>query len=254
TDNEHKMTVAGRGELHLSVLFEALRREGYEFCVSKPQVIVKEIDGAKCEPIDRVRVEVPEDYSGNVIEQLSSRKGEMQSLNTNEQGITSIEFLIPTRGLMGYRGEFLTTTRGLGILTSVFEIYAPWKGEIPSRKRGVLISMCPGKTNGYACFNLEDRGELFTKPGEDVYEGMIVGEHNRENDLLVNITKAKQLTNVRASGSDENIQLSPPKVLNLEQAIGYINNDEWLEITPGAIRLRKTHLTENDRNRAKRNL
>jgi GTP-binding protein len=245
--SDKQITVAGRGELHLAVLFEQLRREGYEFCISKPKVIVKTIEGQKQEPFEKARVEVPEEYSGAVIEQLSKRKGEMLSLLTDEQGITEMEFLIPTRGLMGYRSDFLTTTRGLGILASAFEKYAPWKGEIPSRKNGVLISICAGKATAYACFNLESRGTLFIGPGEEVYEGMIVGEHARENDLIVNIVKGKQLTNVRASGSDENIILTPPRVFNLESAIGYIEEDELLEITPDALRFRKRYLTEAQR-------
>lgn len=248
-NEQDKITVAGRGELHLSVLIEAMRREGYEFSVSKPKVIVKEINGEKCEPLERVHIEVPQEYSGAVIEELSKRRGELQLLDTNENNITSLEFLMPTRGLMGYRNEFLTATRGLGILTSVFETFAPWKGTIPGRARGVLISNSPGKTSGYACFNLQERGVLFSAPGDDVYEGMIIGEHNRDNDLVVNITKGKQLTNVRASGSDENIILIPPRQFTLEQAIDYVQDDELIEVTPDKIRLRKRFLTENERKR-----
>lgn len=246
-----KIKVAGRGELHLSVLIEAMRREGYEFSVSKPQVVLHYVDGDKHEPVERVHVEVPEEYSGGVIEELSRRKGELQQLSTNEHGITKLEFIMPTRGLMGYRNDFLTATRGLGILTSVFECFAPWKGEIPKRRNGVMISMGPGKANGYACFNLQDRGSLFLSPGEEVYEGMIVGEHSRDNDLLVNITKPKQLTNVRASGSEENIILTPPRSFILERAIDYIDDDELIEVTPDAIRLRKYFLSENERKRNK---
>jgi GTP-binding protein len=249
---QDKITVAGRGELHLSVLIEAMRREGYEFTVSKPRVIIKEIEGAKCEPIEKVHVEVPEEFTGNIIEELSRRKGEMQHLDTDEHGITSLEFLLPTRGLMGYRNEFLTATRGLGILTSLFDHFAPWKGTIIGRTRGVLISICLGKTNGYACFNLQERGMLFVAPGDDVYEGMIVGENSRENDLIVNVIKGKQLTNVRAAGSDENIILIPPRRFTLEQAINYIQEDELLEVTPAAIRMRKRYLTENERKRKER--
>lgn len=247
--DQQRITVAGRGELHLGVLLEAMRREGYEFCVSKPRVIVKITDQAKLEPLERVHIEVPEAYSGGVIEQLSRRKGEMQRLHTDPQGITHLEFLIPTRGLMGYRNGFLTMTRGLGILTSIFESFAPWKGEIEGRKNGVLISTCPGKVSAYACFNLESRGELFVTPGDEVYEGMIVGEHNRENDLVVNIIKGKQLTNVRAAGSDENIILTPPKKMGLEEAIGYLKEDELLEVTPEHLRLRKAILSEVERAR-----
>jgi GTP-binding protein len=251
-DEQDKMTVAGRGELHLAVLIEAMRREGYEFSISKPKVIIKEMNGEKYEPLERVRIEVPEQYSGNVIEELSRRRGEMQHLDTDEHGITTLEFLIPTRGLMGYRNEFLTATRGLGILTSIFEEFTPWKGAIPGRTRGVLVSMCAGKTNGYACFNLQDRGVLFTSPGDDVYEGMIVGENSRENDLVVNVTKGKQLTNVRAAGSDENIILTPPRKFTLEQAIDFIQDDELIEVTPAIIRMRKRYLTENERKRKER--
>ncbi|MCP5469787.1 MAG: translational GTPase TypA [Chlamydiales bacterium] len=250
TEHDNKMTVAGKGELHLSILLEALRREGYEFCVSKPQVIIK--DGK--EPIDRVHIEVPEEYSGAVIQHLSQKKGEMQHLETNEQGISKVEFLIPTRGLMGYRNDFLTATKGLGILTSIFEEYAPHKGNITGRPRGVLIAMGPGKANAYAAFTLQDRGVLFVKPGDEVYEGMIVGENSRDNDLVVNIIKAKQLTNVRASGSDENLLLAPPRAFTLEQAITYIEHDEWIEVTPGALRLRKIYLSENERKRLSRKI
>lgn len=248
--NDDKITVSGRGELHLAVLIEALRREGYEFSISKPRVIIKEINGEKHEPIERVSIEVPQEYSGSVIEELSKRKGEMQLLDTDEHGISSIEFLMPTRGLMGYRNEFLTVTRGLGILTSIFENFAPWKGAIPGRSRGVLISNGPGKANGYAIFNLQDRGTLFCSPGDEVYEGMVVGENSRDNDLVVNVTKGKQLTNVRASGSDENIILTPARRFTLEQAIDYIQDDELIEVTPDAIRMRKRHLSEMDRKRA----
>lgn len=249
TTDQDKITVAGRGELHLSVLIEAMRREGYEISVSKPQVITKEVEGTTYEPIERVHIEVPQEYSGIVIEELSRRKGEMRHLDTNTHGISKIEFLIPTRGIMGYRNEFLTATRGLGIMTSIFEEFAPWKGNIPGRQRGVLISNCAGKTNGYACFNLQDRGTLFVAPGDDVYEGMVVGENSRDNDLIVNVIKGKQLTNVRAAGSDENIILTPPRRFTLEQAIDYIDNDELIEVTPDSIRMRKKFLTENERKR-----
>ncbi len=249
SDAQDKITVAGRGELHLSVLIETMRREDYEFSVSKPKVIIKEIDGVKCEPIERVHIEVPEEFVGSVIQELSGRRGEMQHLDTNEHGITSMDFLIPTRGLMGYRNDFLTVTRGLGILTSIFEHFAPWKGPIMGRSKGVMISMCAGKTNGYACFNLQERGVLFTSPGDEVYEGMIVGENARDNDLTVNVIKGKQLTNVRASGSDENIILTPARRFTLEQAIDYIQDDELIEVTPGNIRMRKKILNEVDRKR-----
>lgn len=241
--------VCGRGELHLAVLIEAMRREGFEMGISKPKVITKEVDGDLHEPLERVHIEVPQDYAGTVIDDLSRRKGEMRSLSTSEQGLTTMEFLVPTRGLLGYRGHFLTCTSGLGILTSIFESFAPWKGDIVSRSRGVMISNSSGKANGYALFNLQERGSLFVKPGDEVYEGMIVGEHARDNDLVVNATKAKQLTNIRAAGSDENILLTPPRKFILEQAIEFIADDELVEVTPHFIRLRKFFLTENERKR-----
>jgi len=246
---QDKISVAGRGELHLSVLIESMRREGYEFSVSKPRVIIKEINGVKNEPIEKVHIEVPEEFVGAVIEELSRRKAEMQHLDNDEHGITSMDFLMPTRGLMGYRNDFLTVTRGLGILTSVFHEFAPWRGTIVGRTRGVLISMCAGKTNGYACFNLQDRGVLFVSPGDDVYEGMVVGENSRDNDMMVNVIKGKQLTNVRASGSDENIILIPARRFTLEQSIDYVQDDELIEVTPDSIRMRKRYLTEADRKR-----
>lgn len=241
--------VSGRGELHLAVLLEAMRRENYEFTISKPQVILKEGAAGTQEPFENVHIEVPQEFSGSVIEALSRRKGEMRNLTTNEQNITTIEFLIPTRGLMGYRNDFLTVTRGMGIMTSVFETYAPWKGEVPSRPRGVLISNAAGKVTAYACNTLQERGTLFIAPGDEVYEGMIIGEHSRDNDLVVNATRGKQLTNVRAAGSDENILLTPPRTFTLEQSIDFIEDDELVEITPHFIRLRKRFLTENERKR-----
>jgi GTP-binding protein len=244
--------VCGRGELHLAVLIEAMRREGYELAISKPKVITKEVDGVLMEPMERVHVEVPENFSGTVIEDLSKRKGEMRLLETSEHGLTTMQFLVPTRGLMGYRNDFLTRTSGLGVLTSIFETFAPWKGEMAGRIRGVLISNGSGKANGYGLFTLQERGSLFVKPGDDVYEGMVVGEHARDNDLVVNATKAKQLTNVRAAGSDENINLTPPRKFTLEQAIDYIADDELVEVTPNFIRLRKLYLTENERKRHSR--
>lgn len=242
---EDAMRVCGRGELHLAILIEAMRREGYEFSVSKPQVII--IDGK--EPIERVVIEVPEGFSGAVIEELSRRKGEMQNLQTNEHGITTLEFLVPTRGLMGYRNEFLTVTRGEGILTSIFEDYCPHKGEIPHRQNGVLIANCAGKANAYAIFNLQERATIFVTPTNEVYEGMIVGQNSRDNDLAVNITKEKQLSNVRSSGTDEALTLTPPRRFTLEQAIDYIQDDELVEVTPHHIRLRKRLLSEVERKR-----
>ncbi|MFA6915942.1 MAG: translational GTPase TypA [Parachlamydiales bacterium] len=252
TSDQDKITVAGRGELHLAVLIEQMRREGYEFSLSKPKVITREEDGVLMEPMERVHVDVPEEYSGSIIEQLSKRKGEMQSLETTAEGMTRMIFVIPMRGLIGYRNEFLTMTRGLGVLTSLFEGYAPWKGNIGGKNRGALIAGSGGPSTAYSLWNLQDRGTLFVGPGDDVYEGMVVGEHSRENDLIVNTTKGKQLTNVRAAGSDENIMLIPPLRLTLEQAIDYIREDEYVEVTPDAVRLRKKYLTENERKRLDR--
>ncbi len=248
-NRDDAIRVCGRGELHLAVLIEAMRREGFELSFSKPRVITKTVDGEILEPMERVHVEVPEALGGMVIEDLSRRKGEMRSLTTSEHALTTLTFLVPTRGLMGYRNDFLTRTSGLGVLTSIFELFAPWKGDIPGRNRGVLVSNSSGKANGYALFNLQDRGTMFVNPGEEVYEGMIVGENSRDNDLVVNATKAKQLTNVRAAGCDENILLTPPRKFTLEQAIDYIDNDELVEVTPHQIRLRKQFLTEIDRRR-----
>ncbi len=249
---DDSMEVCGRGELHLAVLLEAMRREGYEFVISKPKVILKTIDGVESEPMENVHIEVPQEYSGNVIEELSRRRGEMRLLETNEHNITTMQFLLPTRGLMGYRSEFLTITRGMGILTSIFDSYAPWRGTIVGRQKGVMISGNQGRTTGYATFSLQERGGLFVSPGDEVYEGMVVGEQNRENDLIVNVTREKHLTNIRASGSDENIILTPPRVFTLETAIDYINDDEVVEVTPKSIRLRKRYLKEHERKRTQK--
>lgn len=242
------MTVYGRGELQLGVLLEAMRREELEMTVSKPEVITKLINGVKQEPIERVYIETPEEYSGAIIEELSKRKGELHHLDTDSHGITRIEFLIPTRGIMGYRSEFLTVTRGLGVMTSLFDSFQPWRGAIPRRSNGVLVSINNGRATTYAIGNLQKRGALFVSPGEEVYEGMVVGENSRNNDMVVNITKPKHLTNIRAAGSDENILVIPAKKLSLEQAIVYIEEDELIEITPNFIRMRKKQLKAADRN------
>ncbi len=241
--------VCGRGELHLSVLIETMRREGYEFSISKPVVVLKKVEGEIHEPFEKVFIEVPEEFSGTVIETLSKRKGEMQNLSTNEHGISAMEFLMPMRGLMGYRSDFLTQTKGKGILTSLFHAYEPHQGEIEGRHNGVLISNSAGQATAYSIFGLQDRGVMFIQPGQEIYEGMVIGEHNRDNDLVVNPVKGKQLTNIRASGSDENIILTPARILNLEQAIDFIEVDELIEVTPKTIRLRKQELTENERKR-----
>lgn len=251
-DYQDRMKISGRGELHLAVLVEAMRREGFEMCLSQPRVITHMNQGVKEEPQEKLYVEVPEEHSGTIIELLSLRKGEMTSLTTNDLGITCMEFLIPTRGLIGWRHDFLTITRGRGIATTLFDSYTPWRGPIPRRKNGVLVSMNRGKATAYACFTLQNRGILFVAPGDEVYEGMIVGEHLYENDLSVNITKEKALTNVRAAGKDENLILTTPKKLSLEQAIDFIADDELVEVTPHSIRFRKVHLKEQDRKRLSR--
>lgn len=233
------ITVAGRGELHLSVLIEAMRREGHELSIAKPRVVRKVVDGVEHEPVERVHIEVPQIYSGQVIEDIAKRRGEMLSLQTNEHEITKVEALLPTRGLIGYRSRFLTMTRGLGILTAIFDHFSPFRGEIAGRTKGVMVATQAGRVNGYACFNLQERGTLFVAPGDEVYEGMVVGEHSRDNDLAVNITKEKQLTNVRAAGSDENIILEPARRFTLEQAIDFIEEDELVEVTPRFLRMRK---------------
>lgn len=247
---EEAMIVYGRGELQLGVLLETMRREGMEMVVSKPKVIIKEIEGVKHEPVERAYLETPEEFSGAIIEELSRRKGELQKLETDQNGITRMEFLIPTRGIMGYRNDFLTVTRGLGIMTSLFESFQPMRGDVPQRNKGVLISNNNGKATTYAIGTIQKRGTLFVSPGDEVYEGMVVGENSRDNDLIVNVTRPKHLTNVRASGSDDMIMVTPARKMSLEQAIVYIDDDELIEITPLNVRLRKKFLKDTDRKRA----
>ena len=250
-ENTEAFKVSGRGELHLSILLENMRREGYEVSVSKPEVLMKEIDGKKHEPIEKVMVELPEKYSGTIINKLNQRKGIMHSM-LPENDYVHLEYLVPTRGLIGFRSEFINDTRGEGTLIRSFEKYEPFKGEVPQRKNGVLVSNQAGTAMGYALSNLEERGEMFIEPGTDVYEGMIIGLHNRDNDLAVNPCKNKKLTNVRASGSDDSINLAPPKKFTLETALEFINDDELVEITPDAIRLRKKIRNEKMRLRNKK--
>jgi len=244
--------VAGRGELQLGVLIENMRREGFELSVSRPQVLFRDIDGQRHEPIEEVTVDVDEEYSGAVVEKLASRKGELVEMRTAAGGKTRIVAHVPSRGLIGYHGEFLTDTRGTGVLNRVFHCWAPYKGSIQGRRAGVLISMESGTAVAYALFNLEDRGFFFVTTGEQVYQGMILGEHSRENDLEVNPLKGKKLTNVRASGKDDAVTLTPPRRLSLEEAIAYIDQDELVEVTPNHIRLRKRHLDPHERKRASR--
>jgi len=252
-DSPDKYKVSGRGELHLSVLIETMRREGYELAVSRPEVIEHEVDGVKQEPYEELVIDCDEQHQGSVIEELGKRRADMRELIPDGKGRVRMAFLIPTRGLIGFRSQFLSMTSGSGIMTHVFDHYGTVKtGELARRNNGVLVSMVSGKTLGYALFNLQERGRLFVGPNVEVYEGMIVGLHNRENDLVVNPTKAKQLTNIRASGSDENIILTPPVSHSLEQAMEFIDDDELVEVTPSHIRLRKKYLTENERKRHSR--
>lgn len=250
-DTAESVKVSGKGELHLAVLMETLRREGFEFSVASPQVVLKKEEGKVLEPVEKVYVELPEEFSGSVIEELSRRKGEMHSLRVDDHNLAHLEFVIPTRGLMGYRNDFLTQTKGLGILSSTFLAFKEWKGNISKRQQGALISMSAGKANAYACLALQSRGQLFVGPQHEVYEGMIVGANSKEQDLVVNATKAKQLTNFRASGSDENIILTPPRVFTLETAMDFIAEDELIEVTPNSIRLRKKVLQESERKKQK---
>ncbi|MEC7549507.1 MAG: EF-Tu/IF-2/RF-3 family GTPase, partial [Pseudomonadota bacterium] len=248
-----KFTVSGRGELHLSVLIESMRREGYEFAVSRPKVILHEQDGVVQEPYEQLVVDCDEQHQGSVIEELGNRRAAMRDLMPDGKGRVRIEFLVPTRGLIGFRSLFLSLTSGSGLMTHVFDHYGDYTdSELAKRNNGVLVSMVKGKALAYALFNLQGRGRLFIEPNTEVYEGMIVGLHARDNDLVVNPTKAKQLTNIRASGSDENILLTPPVLHSLEQAMEFISDDELIEITPKNIRLRKRYLTENERKRMSR--
>ncbi|MFD2616999.1 translational GTPase TypA [Terrilactibacillus laevilacticus] len=255
TESPDQWIVAGRGELHLSILIENMRREGYELAVSKPQVIIKEVDGVQCEPFERVQIDVPEEHVGSVIESLGKRKAELLNMEQQEGGQSRLEFMIPSRGLIGYRRDFLTETRGYGIMNHSFDHFSPMVKEIiGGRRQGVLVAMETGQTTAYALGQLEDRGVMFVDPGTQVYEGMIVGEHNRENDLTVNVTKAKQQTNVRSSTKDQTTTLKSSRKLSLEDSLAYLNDDEYCEITPDNVRMRKKILNKAERERAgKRN-
>ena len=252
TETPDSFEVSGRGELHLSILIENMRREGYELSVSKPEVIFHEIDGVKCEPYERVVINVPNDYSGTIISDLSERKGSMEIMEPAEDNYVRLEFLVPTRGLIGYRSNFITNTKGEGIMVRSFDSYKPYAGEIAKRKNGVLVSMESGKAFGYALYNLLDRGTMLIEPATDVYAGMIIGIHNRENDLNVNPCKNKEFSNTRSSGSDEAITLPRAKTYTLEEALEFIESDELVEVTPDAIRLRKKILDEKERYRSNR--
>lgn len=254
TETTESYKVSGRGELHLSVLIENMRREGYEFAVSKAEVLYKHDENGKLlEPMERAFIDVPEEFSGSVIDKLSQRKGELQGMNPMNGNYTRLEFLIPSRGLIGYRGEFLTDTKGNGIINTVFESYGPYKGEIAYRKTGSLIAYESGETVTYGLYNAQERGTLFISAGEKVYSGMIVGQNAKAEDMEVNVCKRKQLTNTRSSGADDALRLSPPTILSLEQALDYIETDELLEVTPSNLRIRKKILDPTARMRAKRN-
>ncbi|GAC91238.1 translational GTPase TypA [Anoxybacillus sp. LAT_35] len=248
TDSPDAWIVSGRGELHLSILIENMRREGFELQVSKPEVIMKEIDGVMCEPVERVQIDIPEEYTGAIMESLGARKGEMIDMINNGNGQVRLIFLVPARGLIGYRTEFMSLTRGYGILNHSFDSYQPViQGQIGGRHQGVLISMETGKATAYGIMQVEDRGVIFIEPGTEVYEGMIVGEHSRDNDLVVNVCKMKHVTNVRSSTKEQTVTMKKPRLMTLEEALEYLNDDEYCEVTPQSIRLRKKILDKNER-------
>ncbi|EAD0941516.1 translational GTPase TypA [Listeria monocytogenes] len=243
--------VSGRGELHLSILIETMRREGYELQVSKPEVIIREINGVKCEPVEDVQIDTPEEFMGSVIESISQRKGEMKNMINDGNGQVRLQFMVPARGLIGYTTDFLSMTRGYGIINHTFDSYQPiQKGRVGGRSRGVLVSMETGKSTTYGTMQVEDRGTIFIEPGTDIYEGMIVGENNREGDIAVNIVKAKQMTNIRSANKDQTNVIKKPRHLSLEESLEFLNEDEYCEVTPESIRLRKKILNKNEREKA----
>lgn len=253
TDSPDEWIVSGRGELHLSILIENMRREGYELQVSKPQVIIREIDGVRCEPYERVQIDVPEEHTGSIIESIGERKGEMLDMINNGNGQVRLIFLVPARGLIGYTTEFLTLTRGYGILNHTFDTYKPVSaGKIGGRRHGVLVSMENGTVTGYGVMQLEDRGTMFVEIGTEIYAGMVVGENNRDNDLTINLTKVKHATNVRSATKDQTVTTKKPRILSLEEALQYVGDDEYCEVTPTSIRLRKQILDKNERERAQK--
>ena len=252
TDDDTIFEVSGRGELHLTILLENMRREGYELAVSKPRVVFREIDGVKCEPIELVTADIEEGHQGAVMQALGERKGELVNMEPDGRGRVRLEYRIPARGLIGFSNEFLNLTRGSGLISNIFDSYEPYRGEIASRKNGVLISMDDGEIFTYALGKLDDRGRMFVRAGDPVYEGMIVGIHSRDNDLVVNATRTKQLTNFRVSGKEDAIKITPPIELTLEYGVEFIEDDELVEITPKSVRLRKRYLSEHDRKRASR--
>ena len=250
TDDADVFRVSGRGELHLTILLENMRREGYEIAVGKPRVVYKEIDGVKCEPYENLTVDVEDETQGTVMEELGRRKGELTNMESDGLGRTRLEYKIPARGLIGFQGEFLTMTKGTGLMSHVFEEYSAVKSEIPGRRNGVLISSEKGEAVAYALWKLQDRGRMFVAHGDKLYEGMVIGIHSRDNDLIVNPIKGKQLTNVRSSGTDEAVRLVPPILMTLEYAVEFIDDDELVEITPQSLRIRKRFLVEHERKRA----
>ena len=253
TDDETVFEVAGRGELHLTILLENMRREGYEVAVSRPRVVYRQIDGVRCEPMELVTIDLDDNAQGTIMEEMGRRKGELLNMESDGRGRTRLEYRIPARGLIGFSTDFLSLTHGTGLLSHIFDSYAPVKeGNIGERRNGVLISQNQGDAVAFALWNLQDRGRMFVSPGDALYEGMIVGIHSRDNDLVVNPVRTKQLTNVRASGTDEAIRLVPPIQLTLEYAVNFIDDDELVEVTPKMIRLRKRHLLEHERKRASR--
>ncbi|MBU5210917.1 MULTISPECIES: translational GTPase TypA [Heyndrickxia] len=255
TDSPDAWIVSGRGELHLSILIENMRREGFELQVSKPTVIIKEIDGVKCEPIERVQIDIPEEHVGGIIESLGSRKGEMLDMINNGNGQVRLIFNVPARGLIGYTTDFMTLTRGYGIINHTFDSYQPMQpGRVGGRHQGVLVSMETGKASTYGIMQVEDRGTIFVEPGTEIYEGMIVGENTRENDITVNITKVKHATNVRSATKDQTSVIKKPRKMSLEEALEYLNDDEYCEVTPESIRLRKKILNKNEREKAAKKL
>ncbi|WP_413379973.1 translational GTPase TypA [Alkalihalobacillus sp. 1P02AB] len=253
TDSPDVWIVSGRGELHLSILIENMRREGFELQVSKPEVIIRDVDGVRSEPVERVQIDVPEEYTGAVMESLGERKGEMTNMTNSGNGQVRLEFMVPARGLIGYTTEFLTQTRGYGIINHSFDSYQPMAaGQVGGRRQGVLVSMETGKASQYGIMQVEDRGTIFIEPGTEIYEGMIVGEHTRENDLTVNVTKMKAQTNVRSATKDQTVTMKKPRIMTLEEALEYLNEDEYCELTPESIRLRKKILNKSERERVEK--
>jgi GTP-binding protein len=251
TDSPDAWVISGRGELHLSILIENMRRQGYEIQVSKPEVIIKDIDGVRSEPVERVQIDVPEEYTGSIMESMGARKGEMLDMTNNGNGQVRLIFMVPSRGLIGYTTEFLSLTRGYGIINHSFDSYQRMQaGQVGGRRQGVLVSMENGKASSYGIMQVEERGVIFVEPNTEVYEGMIVGEHSRENDLVVNISKTKHATNVRSATKDQTVTMKKPRIMSLEESLEYLNEDEYCEITPESIRLRKKILDKNEREKA----